>query len=867
MNKINFSLIKKSNKVLRNIVRETSNFKMISRFYATKYNKIKVREQTYFYETRDGQNFSDSPLQILKSVLQRNKYAEHYIVYQNKYFDEVILGLNINKIDVGKMNNVHLVERNTPEYVEAQLFSKYLITDSTFQSFFVKKPEQIYVNTWHGTPLKYMGYAMPEGNFQSWNVMRNFMMSDYLVSPNKHTTEIFLNDYRLNGAYTGEILEIGYPRNDVFFNSNDQNLLRQYLIENHNLDKNKLTLVYAPTWRPAELASRPSDLSFEYANLYEVLCSELGGEYNILMKVHPFIYNRLKNIESVANFIVSDGIDANELLAMTDLLVTDFSSIFFDYLITNKPIVFFNTDPDVYEEERGYYFSLKSLPGPFFSEPNQMIDYIQRGDFTEYGKNYSDFKSRFVNLDDGNVTQTLLNLIENRNQKNEQIIKADTKKNKVLIYTGGLQNNGISAALINLVNHIDYGKYDVSLLTADSRNNNAFYNNFKKINNKVRIFVIRGESSYGWAKLIGKYFAEKYSNIKIFYFLYSRKQAKLNARRLLGNQAFDVAIDFDSYVMDNGQWIASSDAKHTYNVLHNDMWLEANKTIGGELKNPKTKAYLPFWGMFDTSLSVSEATKEINEHKLIKYIHDNGVLTNIIDAEKIIDLANQSMSYKNINISKFRKPVDMTNSSEITKATFGDVDMHKRNESIYKSGISNGARIFITNSRLSPEKNLDNLILAFIKLHNRFKDVQLQIFGKDVGNYAPVLYELVIQNHAEEYIKFYGYSDNTFPALLQADMFLLPSHTEGQSIALMEAMVLKKDIIASNVLANIELLNNGEYGLLTLGNDVDALYESLKIAVEGRYKRLKDFDASEHNNLVLRQFDNLFKEGVDDAKS
>lgn len=863
MNKLVFSLIKRSNSTLRNVVRETSNFKMISRMYATKYNKIKVRENTFFYETRDGQNMSDSPLQILKAVLKKNTRSEHFIVYQNRYLDEVLLGLRLNQINIDKMKNVHLVERNTPSYVEAQLFSKYLITDSTFQSFFVKKNDQVYVNTWHGTPLKSMGYAMPEGNFTSWNVMRNFLMSDYLISPNRHTTDIFLNDYHLNGMYTGKILEIGYPRNDIFFKLDQQQLLIQYLIENYGIDENKLTLVYAPTWKPDELTKKPSDVALEYARIYEILTEKLGNEYNILMKVHPFVYTRLKRFESVNNFIVNDGIDANELLSVTDLLVTDFSSIFFDFLITDKPIVFFNTDSEVYQEERGYYFSLESLPGPFFSNMDYMIDYIRTGNFDKYEQNYNDFKNRFVNLDDGNVTERLLNVIEGSIENDKNVIRADVHKKKVLIYTGGLQNNGISAALINLINYIDHDKYDVSLLTADNRRNEAFYNNFKKIKTEVRVFVIRGESSYGWTKLIGKSLSEKFSNIRILHFLYSRKQAKLNARRLLGNQKFDVAIDFDSYVMDNGQWIAASDAKYTYNVLHNDMWLEANKTIDGNLKNPKTKQYLPFWGLFQTALSVSEATRKINDHNLKKYIHNSDVLTNIIDTEKIINLSKQPMTYQNINITKLRKDVDMTNSSKITEATFGDVNINNRNNSIGELNASSEAKVFIINSRLSPEKNIDNLILSFIKLHDDFKDIQLQIFGKDVGNYAPVLYELVLENHAEEYIKFYGYSDNTFPALLRSDVFLLPSHTEGQSIALMEAMVLKKNIVASNILANIELLNNGEFGLLTVGNDVDALYQSLKIMAEGRYHRLKDFDANAHNDLVLRQFDNLFTESVD----
>ncbi|MDI6552899.1 CDP-glycerol glycerophosphotransferase family protein [Leuconostoc falkenbergense] len=859
MNKIVYKTFKQINKSMGKLVRETNNFKLISRMYATKYSKIKVRNDSFFYETRDGQNFSDSPLQIMKFLLARYPDFNHYIVYQNRYFEEVTLGLHINKIDYAQNPKIHLVERNTPEYVEAILFSKFLITDSTFQSFFVKKNDQIYLNTWHGTPLKTMGYAMPDGNFDSWNVLRNFLMTDYLVSPNRHTTEIFLKDYRLQDKYDGKILEIGYPRNDSLSSGQTTTHLRHFLEEQYAFSKNKLTLVYAPTWSPSDMYTKPSKVADTYINMYRQLNTALGDQYNILMKVHPFVYNRIKRIESIKKFVVNDGIDANELLAEADILVTDFSSIFFDFLNTNKPIVFFNEDAETYKKERGYYFPLESLPGPFFSKSADLIEYIKKGDFNEYSENYSIFKKKFVSLDDGKVTDKVVDLMLNgRFEKySDNIITANKNEKKTaLIYTGGMQNNGISAALINLVNHIDYTNYDVSLLTADNRNDDAFFNNFNKITDKVRVFVIRGESSYGWIKLFGKFFAE---NFAIFRFLYSQKQAKLNARRLLANQKFDIAIDFDSYVMNNGQWIAASEAEHTYNVLHNDMWLEANKKVDGRLKNSKTKKYLHFWNLFDTSLSVSEATRKINDIKLKKYINKSGVLTNIIDAEKIIQLSKKNVVYESLNIENLLEHVDKKNSSEITKATFGDVDISKRALSIHNSGSYKKATKFITNSRLSPEKNIDNLILAFVKLHSVYPSVELHIFGKDVGNYAPVLYDLVLSNQAENYIKFYGYSENPFPAIANADVFLLPSHTEGQSVALMEAMVLQKNIVASNILANIELLNGGDYGLLTIGNHPDQLLESLKIMADGKYKRLKNFDSQSHNKLVLHQFDKLFE--------
>lgn len=859
MNKFLYKTANELNKTLRKVARETSNFKLISRMYAAQYDKIAVRDQTYLYETRDGQSFTDSPVQMLIYLLKHEPAAEHYIVYQEKYAEEVQLAFTLNGIDLEQTPQIHLVERDTAEYVEALLSAKFLITDSTFQSFFVKKADQIYINTWHGTPLKSMGYAMPEGNFDSWNVMRNFMMADYIVSANRHTTNLLLSDYRLNGLYKGKIAEVGYPRNDVFFNQASQERLRQYLLDHYQFTNDKPTLVYAPTWKTDDLRRRPMMVALDYVNTYDQLKHLLGEQYNILMKVHPFVYNRIKKIDAVANFVVSDGIDANDLLAVTDLLVTDFSSIFFDFLLTNKPIVFFNPDAEAYQKERGYYFPLESLPGPSFSDLSALATYIKGADFSQYQTNYDDFKKRFVSLDHGNTTARLMKLVQEGSANDPALIEASAGKKRVLIYTGGMQNNGISAALINLVNHLDYERYDVSLLTADNRHDIAFYNNFNKLTDRVRVFVVRGESSYGWLKLFGKGLAERYGRYSWLHAFYSKKQAALNTRRLVGNQAFDVAIDFDSYVMDNGQWIAAADAKETYNVLHNDMWLETHKKVDGQLKNPKTLRYLYFWKLFDKTLSVSEGTRQINDQKIGKYINQSGVLTNIIDAQRIRDLAQAPAKYKPLNISELRETVDMTNSAELTAATFGDLDLAKQAASLHKPDPAKAARVFITNSRLSPEKNLDNLILAFIQLHAKYPAVELQIFGNDVGHYAPVLYELVLQHQAQDYIHFYGYAENTFPALAQADVFLLPSHTEGQSIALMEAMVLKKNIIASNVLANIELLDNGSYGLLTNGNDQAALLAGLEIMASGRYTRLKDFDADQHNRLTLKQFDQLFE--------
>lgn len=857
MGNISFNFFEKTGNKMRQFGRTVTRYKLLSRMYAQKYHKVKISEDAILYETRDGQNISDSPLSVLKYLLKNEEYNgfKHYIVFQRAYEEAVILGLELQGIDIND-DRVILLRRNTPEYIDLMLRAKYLLTDSTFQNFFVKKPEQIYINTWHGTPLKYMGYAMPNGVIGSWNVMRNFFMSDYLVSPNEHTTNVYLNDYMLNGSYTGKITQFGYPRNDVFFGDNQNELLKQYLIDNYHIDGSKKILVFAPTWTEKQTKGNTLDIVTEYLNQYNVLNNELGNEYNILLKVHPFVFKRIRHISELRSIVVNDAIDANDLLALTDILLTDYSSIFFDYLITDKPVIFYDTT-DEYADNRGYYFDLETLPGPHFDQLQDVVEFIKKADYSDFIANYTDFKKRFIANDHGDATEKLIKLFINNSYSTSNLVEATHNKKKALIYTGGLQANGISEALINLVNSIDPNKYDISLLTAYSGNNVNYQKNFNRFNRNIRTFVIRGESSYGWWNLARKSFAEKHGYNKLIRSIYPEKAASLNSRRLLGNQSFDIAIDFDSYVMDNGQWIASSQSAKTYNILHNDMWLEAEKTINGKLKNPKTKRYVPFWSLFDTALSVSYATQNINDIKLKKYINSSGVLTNIIDGDSIKLKASQHIEYKNLNISNMIEDVDMTNSSQITQATFSEINQDIRKKSITTQGNTK-PRIFITNSRLSPEKNLDNLILAFVKLHETHSDIELQIFGNDVGHYASVLYNLVVQNNATDYIKFFGYSNNPYPAVQSADVFLLPSHTEGQSIALMEAMVLKKDIIASNVAANVELLKNGEFGLLTEGNDIQALYAALKLVADGRYKKLKNFDYKEHNELVLKQFDNLF---------
>ena len=182
------------------------------------------------------------------------------------------------------------------------------------------------------------------------NVVRNFFQSSFLISPNQHTSKMYLNSYRLRGLYKGEVLEGGYPRIDSTLKPDKQRTFKLLGQFQKAIDQTKEILLYTPTWKGLDLTSARNDMAqvtAEMAYLREIH----GDKYNILVKVHPFIYKEAVKEVALKPYLIPDAIDMNELLGIVDVLITDYSSIFFDFLVTNKPILFYCWDADLYAEK------------------------------------------------------------------------------------------------------------------------------------------------------------------------------------------------------------------------------------------------------------------------------------------------------------------------------------------------------------------------------------------------------------------------------------------------------------------------------------------------------------------------------------
>lgn len=614
--------------------------------YRNFYENTPIEENTILYESRDGKSITDNPYAIFKFLLNNSEYSQLKHIWSVQSTEELKEVIN----QYQNYTNVSFVVRNTKEYMKALATSKYLINNATFQPFLISREEQIYINTWHGTPLKTMGFNIPGNPSGSKNVVRNFLNTDYLISPNAHTTEMYTDSYKMSGLYSGSIIEDGYPRNDLTLTANKESIKNNLQTSGLFINDNKKTVLYAPTWKGQSVTSAKNDMNQIISDM-KLLKKNIGGQYNLLIKVHPFLYNTAKEYEEIKNILVPDYTDTNELLSIIDILITDYSSIFFDFLVTGKPILFYVWDAESYTTERGSYFALDELPGPTLYTIAELIDafYDIEEQTKKHAAKYELFQKKFTPYDDGNVTKRLVEFIFNNKNNNMNIISGlDKKKETILFYPGGMMNNGITSSFINLMDNIDYNKYDVSVFLNIS-NKKEVLKNLEKLNKNVRLLFKHGIPVYNLDEIyrdrlchnrgVSKNYLKK---------AYPEKAYERESRRYFGKSTFDFAIDFSGYSLFWTKFLLAADAKEKICFMHSDIVSDSERTING--KRPhliNLRGLFSVYNRFDKLVSVSKETMEVNKKKLSEFAPPEkfDYVMNSISPEKIIK-GSQSESYK-----------------------------------------------------------------------------------------------------------------------------------------------------------------------------------------------------------------------------
>ena len=383
--------------------------RVIKANYKIWYKFISVDEKTILFISFHGRGYSCNPKYLHKYLLTNEKYKDYKFIWAVKKGK----GKDISGAEVIRYNSV--------KYFYYLAKSKYWIVNCKLPRHILKKEDQVYLQTWHGTPLKRLAHDIEIGadaKFYRTGISKKEMTEtydidvnryDYLISPNKFSTEKFQSAFDIE---RNRIIETGYPRNDYLTNISDSEIKK--IKEKFKIPEDKKVILYAPTWRDNsfDVKGYTFKLQVDFIKWKEFL----GEEYVVLFKPHYLITNKFNN-RGLEKFLytISEDKDINELYVISDILVTDYSSVFFDYAILQRPILFYMYDLKEYEEEiRGFYLDIKKdLPGNIFTKEEELLKEILN--IEKYKKNTSKLLENFNNtynyLQDGHASDRVIKVL------------------------------------------------------------------------------------------------------------------------------------------------------------------------------------------------------------------------------------------------------------------------------------------------------------------------------------------------------------------------------------------------------------------------------------------------------------------------
>ncbi|MCY7752474.1 CDP-glycerol glycerophosphotransferase family protein [Bacillus haynesii] len=832
---MNFKRIKKIAKrkvrfIIDPLKEYLSNKRVRIRAKYSQYVSLPIKEKTVLYEAYHGRSISGNCYAIFLKLVQDKDFKDyHHVWVINDISDPMVEELKRN------YQNVSFTSVDSNHYLKYLATSKYLINDTSFPFYFVKRDEQIYINTWHGTPLKTLGLDIKNRGMSTHkNIQRNLLHSDYLISPNQFTYEKLLKSHDIYEIYAGKVADIGYPRTDLTLETNGEEVRKTL-----NIPLDKKVILYAPTWRGT--VGKENDTSQVLLDEVMDIQKSMGDDYIVLLKSHYFTFEYFKK-NKLDHLCVPNWYDTNKLLAAVDILITDYSSIFFDFLPLKKPVLFYMIDHQEYEAERGFYLDINNLPGPVCESLNELIDKLQNIHILkkEFSEQYDKYLEEFCYNDDGQASKRLVEMIFKK-QNQEQLISTETDKQKLLFYCGGFYNNGITMSAINLFDHIDYSKYEVTVIDNANEHKDK-WKNIRKLNPKVHVLYRPG--------VFNKTLKETYEHQLVLrrgiYTDSMSKTAPVKAyqrelKRIIGNAKFDIGIDFGGYNKFWSMLFAFGQFKTRSIYLHNDMMEEYNKKINGKYKHRKNlKVIFSLYKYYDKVVSVAKSANEENYKNLRQFIPD---------ADRKMVYVDNVIGSKQILKNKDIKNTVQTNGKEY-------LILREQNEenpnilNIFGLTVPKKENYnFINIGRLSPEKGQEKLINSFAQLHKEFPNSKLYIVGD-----GPLKKQLTLQAETlglENDIIFAGQLENPFALLDECDCFVLSSDYEGQGLVLMEAMIVGKPIIATDVTGVRSVLEGG-LGLL-VENTEEALTEAMKKYItEGIEYRTFDYES--YNNHALQLF-------------
>jgi len=359
-----------------------------------------AKKNTIVFESYLGKQYSCNPRAIYEYIQENHSEFKTYWSVDPRYL----------KNFEGK--HLKVVPRFSIKWLFIMARADFWVSNSRLPLWIPKPRHTTYLQTWHGTPLKKLAADMDEVYMPDTNskmYKKNFLYEarnwDYLISPNAYSSEIFKSAFRFNK----NMIESGYPRNDILHKNHSQEELDR-MKKKFSIPVDKKVLLYAPTWRDDQFYKK-GKYKFDLELDLRKLRKELENEYVVILRMHYLVAENF-DLSPYKGFAYdfSNYEDIRELYLISDILITDYSSVFFDYGNLKRPIIFFVYDIETYRDKlRGFYFDFeKTAPGPLVKTTEEIIAYVNSLNDDISNQKFKDFYNKFCYLEDGNASRRVV---------------------------------------------------------------------------------------------------------------------------------------------------------------------------------------------------------------------------------------------------------------------------------------------------------------------------------------------------------------------------------------------------------------------------------------------------------------------------
>lgn len=347
-----------------------------------KYLQLELDDKLVLLEGGQGSNINGNMFSMLREINTNPEWQDYKTVF---VVTEDTAASAEKRMKKYGFDRVILTVRDSKEYCRYLATAKYIMTDNSFPPYFNKRSEQVFLNTWHGTPLKTLGKSDKSFNGSMANIQKNYLMSDYALFPNEFTRRVFMDDYDLRHIFANKSLIANYPRNYIFYSPEAGVKMKKKL----GLD-GKSVFAYMPTWRGTGRKANTAKQISSTMKILKEFDKKLSDDQVLLVNLHFLLASNIDCSKFRHIKCFDTSYDTYEVLNACDGLVTDYSSVFFDFAVTGRKIILFAYDKKEYFKTRGVYIPFDELPFPITENVSDTVAEMEKdtADYTEFQNEY-----------------------------------------------------------------------------------------------------------------------------------------------------------------------------------------------------------------------------------------------------------------------------------------------------------------------------------------------------------------------------------------------------------------------------------------------------------------------------------------------